>query len=153
LLAALDQQPALAVELADVAGVEPAVFESRGVFRRGHVIGSRAAGATLRVVVPLRHVFPADEDLSVGGNADFHASTRCADGAGRRLEGMIQRDDRRGFGETVPLNNEKSQLPPERFELGLERRGAADQAPELPAKETMALAVAPPPPEPMLVTE
>ena len=35
LLAALDEQPAVRVELADVAGVEPAVLERRATPRRG----------------------------------------------------------------------------------------------------------------------
>ena len=47
---------------------------------------------------------------------------------------MIQRDDRRRFGQAVSLDDDESQPSPERFELGIERRRADDDRPELEAE-------------------
>ena len=55
---------------------------------------------------------------------------------------MIERDDRRGLGEAVALNDDESELAPERFELGVERRRADDERPELPAEHPMHVPVA-----------
>ena len=57
--------------------------------------------------------------------------------AARRAERMIERDDRRRFGEAVALHDEEAELAPERLELRIERRRAADDAPELPAEQPM----------------
>ncbi len=66
---------------------------------------------------------------------------------------MIERDDRRRLGEAVALHDEEAELAPERFEIRLERRGAAHDAPELPAEETMHGAIPPPAPKKMLARE
>ena len=72
LLAAADAQLSAGVELADVAGVKPAVAE-------------RAARLFRRVEVAARHVLAAHEDLAVVGDLDLDAGDRLADGAlGRR---------------------------------------------------------------------
>ena len=59
------------VELADVAGVEPAVLE-----RRARLLG--------RVVIAGRDVLAAHEDLAVVGDAHLDAGDRLADRAARR---------------------------------------------------------------------
>ena len=145
LLAALDEQPAGRVELADVAGVEPAVLEAPSPARR--LVG---AGG---LVVAGRDVVAADEDLAVGRDLHLHAADRRADRALRRAQRMVERDDRRRLGEAVALHDEEAELAPERFELRIERRGAADDAPELPAEQPMDVAVAPPAPRPVLAGE
>src|SRR6478672_11342983 len=62
---------------------------------------------------------------------------------------MVERHDGCGFRQSVALHDEESELAPERLELRLERGGAADDAPELPAEESMNGAVMPPAPHPM----
>ena len=57
---------------------------------------------------------------------------------------MIQRDDRRGLGEPVALDDDEPELAPELLELGVERRGADDERPELQAEQPMDAPVAPP---------
>ncbi len=44
---------------------------------------------------------------------------------------MIERDDRRGFGQPVALDDREAQLAPERLELAFERRRADDEAQNL----------------------
>ena len=63
LLAAADAQLAGAVDLADIAGVEPA-------------IPKRRAGLFRRVEIAARHVLAAHENLAVVGNPDFDAGDR-----------------------------------------------------------------------------
>ena len=113
--------------LADVAGVEPAVLE-------------RARGVLVRVEVAGRDVLAAHEDLAVGGDLHLDAGDRLADRSLLRAERMIQRDDRRRLGQAVALDHDEPELAPERFELGLERRGADDERPELPAEQPMDVA-------------
>src|SRR5262249_18831419 len=100
-----------------------------------------------RLVVTLRHVVALHEDLAVVRNLDLHAADRRADRAFRRVKWMIECDDGRGFGEAVALDNEKSELAPERFEFGIERRRAADAAPDLPPEHAIDFAVPPPSPD------
>ena len=57
---------------------------------------------------------------------------------------MVQRDDGCGLGEPVALDNGESHLAPERLEVGLERRRADHEGPELPAEDPMHVAVVPP---------
>ena len=63
-----------------------------------------------------------------------------------RAERMIQRDDRRGLGEAVSLHDGESQLAPELLELGVERRRADDEGPELRAEQPVHVPVLPPAP-------
>ena len=57
---------------------------------------------------------------------------------------MIQRHDGSGFGESIALNHQESELGEERFQIGRKRRGAHDEAPEFPAEQAMYFAIAPP---------
>jgi hypothetical protein len=65
------------------------------------------------------------------------------------VERVVQRDNGRRLGETVALNHQKPELSPEGFERRVQRRRAADDAPELPAEQAMGLPVTPPAPEPV----
>ena len=56
-------------------------------------------------VVATRDVLAAHENFAVVGDAHLDAFDGCADRSPARLERMIQRDDRRCFGEPVPLDN------------------------------------------------
>ena len=104
---------------------------------------SGVAGWALRVV-PGRHVLAPHQDLAVVGDADLDAGDRGPNRSLARLERMIQRDDRRGFGEAVSLDHRETHAPPELFELGRQRRRADDERPELQTKRPVHAAVAPP---------
>src|SRR6185503_4637703 len=91
LLAALDIELTLRVDLADVAGVEPAV-------------GKRLGGGLCRTEVPFRHVLALDQNLAIRRDLHVHAGDRLADRPASRAEWMIQAHDRGGFGEAISLN-------------------------------------------------
>ena len=57
-----------------------------------------------------------------------------ADGTLAGAERMVQRNQRRRFRQAVALNHDEAQPPPELLGLGIERRAAGDERPELPAK-------------------
>src|SRR2546425_2096249 len=65
------------------------------------------------------------------------------------MKWMVERDDRRRLGQAVALHDQEAELAPEPLEFRLERRGAADDAPELPAEEPVRGPVAPPAPQEM----
>ncbi len=131
LLAPLDEDAALVVALADVAGVEPAV----GVEDRGGIF-----------VVAARDVLAANQNLAIVGDADLDALDGRTDRALARLERVIERDDRCGFGQAVPLDDREPHAPPEFLEVGRQRRGADDKRPELEAERGVHAPVAPPAP-------
>src|SRR5262249_43424776 len=118
---------------------------------RSSRLRNRAAAG--RLVVALRDVVALHENFTVVRDLDLHAADRRADGALGRVERMIERDDGRGFGEAVTLHDEKAELAPERFEFRIERRRAADAAPELPPEHAMNFAVPPPSPDERLAFE
>ena len=130
-LPAADEQLAVGAELADVAGMKPSTLE-------------RASGLAFRVEVAVRHVLAAYEDLAVAG--DFHLDARdgFSDRSALGAKRMIEAHDRRRFRQAVPLNHGEPDLTPERFELGLERRRADDEGPELQAEQAVNAAVSPP---------
>ena len=131
LLPPADEHLAVGGDLADIAGVKPAVFEGA----RRFVGGVEVAG---------RHVLAADEDLAVGGDLHLDARHRLADRSLPGAEGMVQADDRRRFGQPVSLDDDEAELRPEGFELRLEGRGADDEAPELESEQPMDAPVPPP---------
>src|SRR6266571_4934 len=95
--------------------------------------------------VAARHVFAAHENFAVVCNAHFDACDRRADRSLARLERVIERDDRRGFGEAVALNNGEADAPPELFEVRRQRRRTDDKGPELQAECRVDAPVPPPP--------
>ncbi len=85
LLAAQDAQLAVVLQLADIAGVEPAVFKgARGLLGMLEIAGG--------------HVLAAHQDFAVRRDLHFDAADRLAHAALARVEGMIQRHDGRGLG-------------------------------------------------------
>ena len=97
----------------------------------------RARVASGRVEVAAGHVLAADEDLAVLGDLHFDAGDRLADRPRERVKRVIERDDRRGLGEAVALDDHEAEPPPERLELGIERRRADDDRPELEAEHAV----------------
>ena len=51
--------------------------------------------------------------------------------------GWLRRDDRRGLGEAVALDDHEPELAPERLELAVERRGADDEAQNFEPEQPM----------------
>ena len=100
LLAVGDAQVAAGVDLADVAGVQPAVLE-------------RFAGHLLVLVIAHHHVGPAGEDFTVFGNADLDVVERNADGADVHLVGvqLVAGQDRSGFGHAVAFGHHDAGSP------------------------------------------
>ena len=131
LLPAADEELAVLAELADVAGVEPPVLERARGFRSGPEVSGR-------------DVVAANEDLAVRRDLHLDAGDGLSDRSALGAERMVERDDRRGLGEAVALDHGESHLAPERLELGLERRRAHDERPELPAEDPMDVPVVPP---------
>ena len=91
-----------------------------------------------------RDVVAANEDLAVRRDLHLDAGDGLSDRSAPGAERMVERDDRRGLGEAVALDHGESHLAPERLELGLERRRAHDERPELPAEDPMDVPVVPP---------
>ena len=77
LLAALDDKMPVRIESADIAGMEPAVFERR-------------RGWSRIVVIAAGDVASAHQHFAVGGDAELDTGKRLAHGAPPRVEGMIQ---------------------------------------------------------------
>src|SRR6185436_20261508 len=59
-------------------------------------------------------------------------------------ERMVQRDDGRGLGQPVALDDHEPELAPERLERRIERRRADDEGPELHPERAVDAAIAPP---------
>ena len=122
LLAAGDLEEAVGVDLADVAGVEPAVDE-------------RLAGRLVVLVVALEDVRPAHQDLAVVGDLHLAAGERLADRA--ELELVGPRDRRRGRGLRHPpaLEHEHAGGVEEAEDLRVDRGGAGDRLDDPPAEQ------------------
>src|SRR5581483_10033035 len=121
---------AVAVERADVGGMEPSVLEGSGSVRgRADVAG--------------RNDVAAHEDLAVGGDSQIDAGQRLTHRSGPQMERMVEGDDRRGLGQAVALRDEEAECAPELLEARLQRRAADDQADELPSEQPMDPAVTP----------
>ena len=131
LLAAADVDLAVGAEFADIAGVEPAVRE-------------RAGGFLVGLEISARDVLSAHQNLAVGGDLHLDSGNGLADRSLFRAERVIEADDRRRFGEPVPLNDNEAELLPERFELAIKRRRADDERPEFQAEEPVHAPVLPP---------
>src|SRR5215210_379720 len=122
LLAAGDREVAVLVELAEVAGVQPAVLE-------------RLARGLLVLVVALEDVRPPDQDLAVVGDPDL-ASRKCSPDLAE-LEGVGPCDRRRGrrLGHPPPLEHEHPGRVEEAQDLGVDGSGAGDAVLDPPAEQ------------------
>ncbi len=107
-------QPAVRVELADVAGPEPAVLGERGGGRLG----------ILEVAVEDR--VAADEDLAVGVESHVAALDGVADRAEAVIVGIVDAQRARCLGEPVALDHEHVQRVEELEDLDTQRRCARD---------------------------
>ena len=110
LLAVGDDDPALGVEMADVAGVQPAVVEHPRGF--------------LRVTpIAVHDVLALDHDLAVLGDGDHGVHQRRADGfhADARL-GPVAADHRPGLGLAIALQHRQPHRLEEQADVGIERR-------------------------------
>src|SRR5579875_4216104 len=87
------------VEIAEIARVVPAIFES---FLGGFSI----------LPIAERHVWPAHQNFAIFGNPDTHARQRLADGVEVMLVRAIDADDWRAFGSTIALHDAKTHLLP-----------------------------------------
>ncbi len=132
-LAAADEQAPLGIDLADVAGVQPAVDK----------LCFQGCGPRL-LVIALRNVFAAYQHFAILGQANFGSADGRSDRAFPRVERMIQRHDGRGLGKSVALNDDEPEPVPEFFEHGIERRGTRDHRPEFPAEAAVHMAESPP---------
>ena len=110
LLPPAQRQDAVGRQLAEVAGVVPAL-----------VIDGRRR--RLRVVpVAEESVGPADEELAVVGDADLHAGDRLAHGPRAIQRGTSKADTRTHLRRAVPLEDLHAHLRPVRGEGRIERR-------------------------------
>ena len=138
LLAPLKVEIALGVELADVAGAKPTFL----VQHRLQLFALPVAGGDVRAT---------HQDLAVFVELHLPAFEHLADRALAGAEGMVQRDERGGFGEAVALNDDEAEAPPELFGFGVQRRTAGDERPELPAEAVVNLPEAPPAADEVLI--
>ena len=120
LLAAGDPQVAVLVELAEVAGVEPAVDDRLG--GRGRV-----------VAVPAQTLTPCSEDLAVVRDPDAAAGQRLADRADLDPLRDVDRGRRGGLGEAVALEDGEADAAEEVAEPLAERGAAGHRVLDLPA--------------------
>src|SRR5579862_1069794 len=129
LLAALVIQAAFGVHLADIAGVQPAVFDTARD-RSAHVFSD--------------HAFAAYQNFAIGRDANFLAGYGFADRSAARAKRMIERYDRAGFGEPIALDHEKTQTSPERLDACGHFSAADNHGPEFVTQRAMDMAIAPP---------
>ena len=121
LLAALDEQTPLCVALADVPCMEPPLTIENAIrFGRWElgVVGRRELGVgSFGYVVAGRDVFAAHQNLAIVGNSDLDTLNGRPDRALARLERVIERDDRRGLGESVALDDREAKPAPELLDI------------------------------------
>ena len=58
----------------------------------------------------------ADQHFAVGADFDFAARQGLADGAAGHVEGMVEGDQRSGFGHAVALHDDEAERIPELFD-------------------------------------
>ena len=114
---------AVAVDDADIAGVQPAVAQ-------------RGGGPFGIAPIALHHRLAAHEDLAVLGDPHLDARERRADGVQLHLAGRVDADDRRGLGLAVALQQAHAEGGEEEADLEVERGAAGDQGLE-PAAEAL----------------
>ena len=105
-----------------VAGGEPLVFALPQCAARPGGIGDHGA---------------AHQHFAIGPDLDFAPGQRLADGALGDMEGMIERDQRRGFGHPVSLHHHEAKRVPELLHRGGQRAASRDERPELESERAM----------------
>src|SRR5216683_7039163 len=127
-LAVGDLEVALAVELADIAGMQPAILQ-------------RARGRLRVVPIAPHDELTAHQYLAVLGDAHLDPGERRANRIDPHLAGRIAANDRRRLGLDVALHQIEAEGDEEAADLGIERRAARDQRLQ-PAAEARADLVA-----------
>src|SRR5262249_50658992 len=124
------------VELAQVAGAQPAFFAER-----------RTQLASLPVSAG--DVFSAHQDLARFGIELYLAAGQyLADRTLAHAEGVVEADQRCGLGHAISLDDHEAESTPELFGVFIERGAAGDHRPEFPAELVVHATEAPPaPPE------
>src|ERR1019366_1319024 len=92
----------------------------------------------------------AHQDFAVLRQLNFAPGQNLADGPAAGVEGMVQADQRSGFGQAVALDHGVSQAMPEFFGLEIERGPTADHGPEFPSELAADVAESPPASQKML---
>ncbi len=115
-------EKALAVDLSDVPGSEPAVARERG------------AGRVLVVPVALRDVRSPDEYLAVAREAHLNSGERSPDRTGPPRVRGVRGDRRRALGRAVALEHRDAHPLPSRGDGGGEGGPAAEEQREPPAE-------------------
>src|SRR4051794_30610883 len=121
-LAVGDLQETVLVDLADVAGVEPAVVVD-GLPRR-----------IIIVPIPLHDVRPSAQNLAILGDLHFDAGDDFSDRTDASPLRRVDGDDRRGLGEAVAFVNVESGADEECGQSGGERRPAGEAHLHAPAE-------------------
>ncbi len=110
-LTALEIKIAAFVQLAQIAGGKPTVF-----------VDHRLQFITLPIAC--RDIGAAHQDLAAFVQLHLAAFQYFSDGSLAGAEGMIERDERRGFRKSVALDHDKAQATPEFFRPGIQRCAA-----------------------------
>src|SRR5207248_11182750 len=98
----------------------------------------------LALPVCLGDVLAPHQDLAAFIKLHLATGKDFADRLAPQLEWMVHRDEGSALGESIALDYDKAQPPPELLGHGVEGGASRDEGPELPAKEIMNLAKAPP---------
>ena len=124
------------IEAADVTGVKPAVPERSARFIR-------------RIEVPTCHVFATNEDLPVLRDSNLDAGEWFPYRSARGPKRVVERDDRRGFRQSITLDDQEAEAPEESLDLRIERCRANYDRPELVTEQLVHAPVTPPPHRPV----
>src|SRR6266508_4752012 len=114
LLAVRDIEEAFGVDLADIAGGEPAVGQE--YFLGGLGLLEVAHG----------DIGPAPEDLAVGRDLELHTRLRLPDGAELEVVLPVEGERGTGLGEPVPLEDQDARRVEELGDLSRQGRAAGD---------------------------
>ena len=136
-LATGDKQIAAGVEIAEIAGMQPAIFEYGG-------------GGVRPVPVALHHDRALDGNFADGGSAifaglgidnlSFHAGQRRSDGTDDVVMGQCGEGCAGGFGQTVGLQDVDAEGVEVVSDLRIEARAAGDQVAHAVAEGAVQLA-------------
>ena len=119
------REEAVGVELALVAGVQPAV------------VGQRLGGLLGQVVVAVHHARALDQDLVVLADLDLAARERRADGAELVVVGVVDEGAGGGLGQAVALEDQDAGGVEPLGDVVVERGRAGDEEAD-PAAEAVA---------------
>ncbi len=130
-------EAALGIDFAEIAGAEPAFF----VQYRLQLFALPISGS---------NVGAAHQDFAIVVELHLAAFQHLADGALAGAKRMIERDERSGLRQPVPLDDYEAQPTPELLGRAIKRRPAGDEGPELPSELVVNAAETPPAPDEML---